>query len=253
MRIVSLVPSVTETLIDFGLADQIVGITRFCIHPADVVRNLPKVGGTKDPKLDRIRAAAPDVVFVNEEENRIEDYEALSQDLRVESTLIRRVDEVPDNLRAIGRICGVEAVAEERAQALDEGLEALAGFRAEHPLASFTYAYLIWRKPWMTLNSDTYVSDLLARAGGLNVYGDVSDRYPEITLKDLAARRPDVILLPDEPFPFRAAHADELAAAVPGPGIELIGGDDACWHGVRSIRGVTLAKNIGERWAKAQS
>ena len=244
VRIVSLVPSVTETLIDFGLADQIVGITRFCIHPADVVAGLPKVGGTKDPKLDRIRAAAPDVVFVNEEENRREDYEALSSDLRVETSFLRRVDEVPDDLRRIGRVCGVKDRAEARAVALEEGLADLDDVRRR--TRPFSFAYLIWRDPWMTLNDDTYVSDLLKRAGGRNVFADAAARYPTLTLHELARSQPDVILLPDEPFPFKAKHAAEIRAAVSGPDVELISGDDACWHGVRSLRGVALARRLAE-------
>ena len=249
MRIVSLVPSVTETLIDFGLADRIVGITRFCIHPAQVVRNLPKMGGTKDPKLDRIRAAAPDIVFVNEEENRKEDYEALSEHLRVETAFPRRVDQVPSDLRRIGRLCGTEALAEARASALERALKDVEQTR-EADARTFSFAYLIWREPWMTLNSDTYVSDLFHRAGGRNVYADAPERYPEITLEDLSLRRPDVVLLPDEPFPFKPTHAAEVGEATGLQGITCISGDDACWHGVRSLRGVRLARDVQARWAK---
>lgn len=242
MRLVSLVPSVTETLIDLGLATQLVGITRFCIHPAATVAGLPKVGGTKDPKLDRIRDAAPDVVFMNAEENRKEDAEALAETLRVETSFPRRVDEVPADLRRIGRVCGVEAAAEARASALEAALAEV----SERTWAPFTFAYLIWRDPWMTLNADTYVSDLLAKVGGRNVYGDDPTRYPATTLSDLAAHAPDVILLPDEPFPFKAPHAEEVQAALPGSAVELVGGDDLCWHGVRSIRGVTAARRVAE-------
>ena len=229
-------------MIDFGLADRIVGITRFCIHPRDIVKTLPKVGGTKDPKLDRIRAAAPDVVFVNEEENRREDFEALAAELRVEASFPRRVDEVPSDLRRIGRICGVEAKANAAADALEDALVELEKTR----FTPFTFAYLIWRDPWMTLSHDTYVSDLFERAGGRNVFADATDRYPTLTLNELAEKQPDVILLPDEPFPFKAQHADEIRAAVPEPEVELISGDDACWHGVRSLRGVALARRVAE-------
>ncbi|MEM7674723.1 MAG: helical backbone metal receptor [Myxococcota bacterium] len=244
MRIVSLVPSVTETLIDFGLADQLVGITRFCIHPANVVDDLPRVGGTKDPALDKIRAAAPDIIFFNEEENRREDFEALAPTFRVHSGLIRTVAQVPDSLRQIGQICGAASIAEQRACALEE---ALADLDARCAGASFTFAYLIWRRPWMTLNSDTYVSDLLTRGGGRNVFADLPMRYPEITLDDLRARRPNVVLLPDEPFPFKTNHAEELAVTT-GLHIDLISGDDACWHGVRALRGVDLVGQLAQRY-----
>lgn len=245
MRIVSLVPSITETLIDFGLTAQLVGITRFCIHPADVVRNLPRVGGTKDPNLDKIRAAAPDIIFFNEEENRREDYDALAETYRVQSTLIRTVAEVPDDLRRIGKICEVSAAAERRAVELEAALAALEQHRPSN--ATYTFAYLIWRKPWMTLNSDTYVCDLLARGGGRNVFADASTRYPEITLDDLRTRQPDVVLLPDEPFPFKQEHAAALESAT-GLKTALISGDDACWHGIRALRGVDLTRRLAQRY-----
>lgn len=244
----SLVPSVTETLIDLGLAENLVGITRFCIHPAEVVANLPKVGGTKDPRLASIRAAAPDIVFLNEEENRKEDYDELARDLRVEASFPRRVDEVPGDLRRIGRLCGVPEQAEARAQALETALSDLEALRAAAD-PSFSFAYLIWRKPWMTLSADTYVSDLLARGGGHNVYGDTPERYPPLTLDDLANKRPDVVLLPDEPFPFQDKHVVEVREATGISRVERISGDDVCWHGVRSIRGVALARRLAETWA----
>ena len=239
----------TETLIDFGLADQLVGITRFCIHPAEAVRSLPKVGGTKDPKLDRIRAAAPDLIFLNEEENRREDYDALVADFRVETTFPRRVDQVPADLRRIGELCEAAYRAEAQAATLEKALVELSDARGQRPEASFSYAYLIWRQPWMSLNSDTYVSDLLARGGGRNVFAGAAARYPEITLTDLRDLRPDVVLLPDEPYPFKAAHADEVKATC-NTKVDLISGDDACWHGVRAIRGVALAQALFRRWAK---
>ncbi len=201
------------------------------------------MGGTKDPKLDRIRAAQPDLIFVNEEENRREDYEALSADFRIATAFPRRVDQVPEDLRRIGELCGTADRAEARAAELERALAELTALQKSDP-RKFTFAYLIWRNPWMTLNADTYVSDLLSRAGGSNVFGDVDTRYPEISLRELARREPQIVLLPDEPFPFKAVHAPEITAAVPGAVAELMGGDDACWHGVRSIRGVALARRL---------
>lgn len=235
MRIVSLCPSITETLIALGLADSLAGVTRFCIHPAEVVRDLPKVGGTKDPDLEAILRAAPELVLMNEEENRREDFERLSSALRVETSLPKRVAEVPGELRRLGALTGTEAVAEVHAQALEAALAELAGGRP------FGYAYLIWKKPWMAVGGDTYVSDLFGLVGGENVFAAAADRYPAFTLEELAARRPEVVLLPDEPYPFKPAHQAELAEVLPEARIELVSGDDCCWHGVRSIRGVRLA------------
>jgi ABC-type Fe3+-hydroxamate transport system substrate-binding protein len=235
VRIVSLCPSITETVIDLGLASDLVGITRYCIHPASVVKDIPKVGGTKNPDIAAIIEASPDLVLANREENRREDYEALSAHVRVDASMPTRIGEVPGELRRLGALLGCATVAEARAAELEACLAELDRCRA-----SFSFAYLVWRKPWMTVSGDTYVSDLFTRAGGRNVFAGAEARYPEITLDDLAARDPDVVFLPDEPFPFTPEHAAEISGA---KRIELVSGDDCCWHGVRSIRGA--------RWARA--
>ncbi|MCK6548393.1 helical backbone metal receptor [Myxococcota bacterium] len=231
MRIVSLCPSTTETLIDLGLADSLVGVTRYCIHPRDVTRALPKIGGTKDPDVDAILRAKPDVVFLNEEENTRAIWETLAAKVDVDVTFPRTVADVPRTLRHFGERTGTRERAEERARALEDALARLEAKVARSSGARF--AYLIWRDPWMTVNGDTYVSDLLERAGGRNVFGGASVRYPAFELDELAALRPDVVLLPDEPYRFRLRDA-----------AELVSGDDCCWHGVRSIRGVALAERL---------
>ncbi len=236
-RYVSLCPSITETLIDLGVADRLVGITRFCIHPEAVVSRLPKVGGTKDPYLDAIRAAKPDVVFMNAEENRREDHDALSASLRIDVSEPRRVAEVPALLRHFGHVTDRVDVAEARAKELEAGIAA-ARNQAPKP---FRYAYLIWRKPWMAAGAETYVDDILRLAGGENIFGDSSTRYPEIALSDLS--RADRVFLADEPFPFTDDHAPEVAAVTDAE-ISVISGDDCCWHGVRSIRGVALMQRL---------
>jgi ABC-type Fe3+-hydroxamate transport system substrate-binding protein len=246
VRIVSLCPSITETLIDFGLADALVGITRYCIRPRDVTRRLSKVGGTKNPDLDAIRRAEPDLVFVNEEENTKADFEILSREFRVDASFPRRVSDVPALLRHFGRLTDRTDVAETRATALEAALADLASAQRD----PFAFAYLVWRDPWMTVNADTYVSDLFARAGGTNVFGAASERYPTTTLSDLRDRAPELVLLPDEPFHFRARDRDEVLAALPRARIELVSGDDCCWHGVRSIAGVALVRTFSETRAR---
>lgn len=240
MRIVSLCPSTTETLAAFGLLPALVGVTRFCIHPAAGVAAIPKVGGTKDPDLDRIVALRPDLVFLNAEENRREDHDALRARLPASCTLDvshpRRVAEVPALLRHFGAQTDRAAIAERYAAELEAALERLSA----QPGRPFRVAYLIWRKPWMAVGPDTYVSDLLARAGGENVLSDAPWPYPEILLEALAAKQPELVLLPDEPFPFEDKHLPEVQAALPRARLRLISGDDCCWHGVRSIRGVEL-------------
>lgn len=243
MRLVSLCPSITETLIDLGLAEEIVGITRYCLRPREVTRRLPKVGGTKDPDLEAIARARPDLVFVNEEENTVAAYEALARLYRVDATFPRRVADVPAMLRHFGRLTGREAEAERRAGAVERAREdtiAAAGRGGRR----FRHAYLIWRDPWMAVGGDTYVSDLLATAGGVNVFAGAATRYPEVSLAALAAEAADLVLLPDEPFRFRERHRAEVAAAVPRARVELVSGDDCCWHGIRTLDGLALVDRL---------
>ena len=244
VRIVSLCPSTTETLIDFGLAAQLVGVTRFCIHPADIVRGIEKVGGTKNPDLDRIRALRPDLVLFNEEENRKDDYDRLRGDVKVDATIVRRVQDVPAHLRHLGRLTGTEAQAQARAEQVEAARARLA--RARTSATGFRYAYLIWRRPYMAVGGDTYVSDLFAEAGGKNVFEGAKDRYPEIDVAGLRAARPEVVFLSDEPFPFKPKHAAELTVEAPELRTQLIGGDDCCWHGVRTLRGLSLMQRLIE-------
>lgn len=240
MRIVSLCPSITETLIDFGLAGALVGITRYCIHPREITRRLPKMGGTKTPDIEAIIEAKPDLVFMNEEENTIEAHRALEGRAPLDVTFPRRIGEVPAVLRHLGDVTGTRALAERRALELEAALRDLEDKRDE----VFRFAYLIWREPWMAAAGDTYVSDLISRAGGVNVWEAMPARYPEIALEELRARAPEVVLLPDEPYRFREKDRTELTRVLPDARIELVSGDDLSWHGVRSIRGVALVATL---------
>jgi ABC-type Fe3+-hydroxamate transport system substrate-binding protein len=221
-----------------------VGVTRFCIHPSEAVKDIPRVGGTKNPDHAAIDAARPDLIFVNAEENRREDYEVLAKKYEVDVSMPRSVAEVPQLLRRIGERLGRQAIAEQRAAELEQGMRELEELRRSK--RRFSCAYLIWRRPWMAVGPDTYVSDLLASAGADNVFADRAERYPEITTRELCDRRPELVLLPDEPYPFGEPHRLELAEVAREARIELVSGDDCCWHGVRSIRGVRLMMDLLE-------
>jgi ABC-type Fe3+-hydroxamate transport system substrate-binding protein len=236
-RIVSLVPSATELLCALGLADALVGVTAYCVEPPEVVRRRVRVGGEKDPDLDAIRALAPDLVVANVEENRREDVEALrGAGIPVWVTYPRSV---ADGLRMIGELGAVTGTSAAAGALLAE-LEPLAArvrveAAARSPVAVF---YPIWRGPYMTINRDTYVSDVIAVCGGRNVFADEPARYPVVTLDEMARRRPDVILLPDEPFRFRRAHLADFAPhrdvpAVRDGRILLVDGKRFSWHGPR--------------------
>jgi ABC-type Fe3+-hydroxamate transport system substrate-binding protein len=224
-RVVSLVPSVTETLYAFGL--QPVGVTRFCDPPgggAPVV-----VGGTKNPDLGAIRALAPDLVVVNDEENRAADAHALSAaGLALHSMSPRSVSEVGPEVRALAERVGATIPEPFDRDHWDDWL---ASMLTPHWWDAFV---AVWRRPWMSLAVDTYAASLLDLIGVGNVFADSLERYPEITLAEVAARAPSVVLLPSEPYEFGPKHVEEVARTVPGVPAMLIDGRDLFWWGTRT-------------------
>ena len=231
MRIVSLVPSLTETLIDFGLTESIIGRTRWCTEPADVVERIEAVGGTKNPDVARIVDLSPDLVIVNKEENRLEDCREIeAAGIRLHVTHPRTVREAADMLDELGRVCGATEKGAELAARCRDAVAAAAGVASE-PLATFCP---IWRRPWMTFRRETYIGDMLERSGCRNVFGGRSEAdFFEISLEEVRDAAPALVILPDEPFVFEKKHADELRSA----GIEarflFVDGKDLAWYGPR--------------------
>lgn len=245
MRLVSLCPSLTELLFDLGLRSSIVGRTKFCVHPAGAVEAIEKVGGTKNPRLERIIELRPDLVLLNEEENRREDAEALAEaGISCHISLPRNVAETAAMVRSIG--AAVRRVPEAEEIALDiERRAARVGHDAiGKPQVSF--AYLIWCDPLMSVNADTFVSSLLALPGGRNVFADMSDRYPAIDADRLRATDPDLVLLSSEPFPFAERHAQELArsSGLPLDRFLFVDGELLSWHGSRTPAGIDYAETL---------
>jgi ABC-type Fe3+-hydroxamate transport system substrate-binding protein len=236
-RIVSLIPSTTEILCRLGLGDALVGITVYCVEPRDVVRGKTRIGGEKNPDLEKIRALAPDLVVANIEENRREDIDRLrAWSIPVWVTYPRTVAEGIQLVGELGELTDAEARARELVRDL-ESLYARAERAGAHrpPVAVF---YPIWRGPYMTINGDTYIHDMLRVCGARNIFADRPERYPTVTLDEVAARRPAVILLPDEPFRFRRAHLADFEVYTEVPAvrdgrIHLVDGKPFSWHGPR--------------------
>lgn len=245
MRLVSLCPSLTELVFDLGRGADLVGRTKFCVHPADGVGAVASVGGTKNPKLDRIVALRPDLVLMNEEENRREDAEALrAAGVPLHTSLPRDAHETAAMVRDVGAALDRADAAERIAADIEARADRVrAAARGRPPVR---WAYLIWREPWMTVNGDTFVDALLSLAGGANVFGAHAERYPTIQLDELARADPDRVLLSSEPFPFRDAHADELAArtGLPRDRFQLVDGELLSWHGSRTPRGIDYAERV---------
>jgi ABC-type Fe3+-hydroxamate transport system substrate-binding protein len=245
-RVVSLCPSITETLVAIGGLRFLAGATRYCTRPKGMLWGLPRVGGTKDPDRNRILALKPDLVFANQEENRIEDVRALEEaGVPVDVTFPRTVGDVPRDIRHWGRLLaqGCEEEAEGLAGRIEASLAALAAGRAPAP---FLYAYWIWKDPWMTVSDDTYVADLLRLAGGVNVYGREADRYPATTPAESLARGAEVHFFPDEPYRFRESRHGEETAVLFGRERKrlFVGGDDYCWHGARTLEGLEAMRKL---------
>jgi ABC-type Fe3+-hydroxamate transport system substrate-binding protein len=210
VRVVSLVPSVTETLLAWGIIP--IAVTRFCEHP-----ELEQVGGTKDPDIAAVRTLAPDLVVVNDEENRREDFDALGRaGLAVHVVRITTVEDVAPAMEALAGAVGAT----------------VQGFTVPAPRSPRIRAFVpIWRRPWMTLNAETYGSSVLAHLGVTNVFADAPARYPSVMLEDVARVGVDVVLAPSEPYPFSARHEAELAAIAP---VTFVDGQDLFWWGIRT-------------------
>jgi ABC-type Fe3+-hydroxamate transport system substrate-binding protein len=245
-RIVSLVPSITELLFDLGLGAQVVGRTGFCIHPRPDVGAVPKLGGTKDLNLARLRALAPTHVIVNIDENRREDVEAMRA--FVPNVVVTHPNAPEDN-RALYRLAGAlfdrERAAAQLIEALDVELAQCAALAAT--LAPERVLYLCWKDPWMAVASDTYIARTLATVGWQVLHGAGgfagAARYPVVDL-DEAVPRAQRVLLSSEPYPFSEADATALRQRYPVAQIDLIDAEMTSWYGSRAVAGLRYLRAV---------
>ena len=246
MRIISLCPSLTELVFDLGVGSELVGRTKFCIHPAGKVEAIEKVGGTKNPKIERIVDLTPDIVLLNEEENRIEDAEALARaGINCHVSFPKDAAGTAEMVRDIGRAIGRAAPGELIAADI-EARAARVGAAARNRGRSLSYVYLIWRGPWMAAAGDTFVSALLGLAGATNALANRADRYPEITPEEIGALQPDAVFLSSEPFPFTQDHADEVSrlSGLAREKMFFVDGEYLSWHGSRTPAGIDYAEQV---------
>ena len=227
-RIISLVPSQTELLFDLGLADRIVGITKFCIHPADQVKQVAKVGGTKQLNIDLIHSLQPDLIIANREENEQSQIEELMKHYPVWMSDINDLDSALEMITRVGEITGTADKANEIANDIKSGFATLKSLKTSQHCV-----YLIWRKPYMAAGNDTFIADVLQRCGLINLISAV--RYPTLSDNELKALAPDVLLLSSEPYPFSEKHIDEFKALLPDAQILLVDGELFSWYGSRLV------------------
>lgn len=232
-RVISLVPSITETLFELGAGEAVVGVTDFCIFPPGI--GARRVGGTKNPSIETIRALKADLVYVNLEENLKRHAEEIERFAPVYATEPKQLEDVLRLFAVLGQIHQRRADAERLAEALRAELSAVTA-------KPFTFACAIWKEPWMWCGGDTYVSDLVTTSGGRNVLGERL-RYPKATVGEVLALEPDIVFLPDEPYLFTADDAQALrrlgARRVIGP----FPGHLFTWHGSRTISGLRFLRS----------
>lgn len=241
MRIVSLVPSLTELVCELGLARQLVGRTGFCVHPANLVRGIPKVGGTKTVNLEKIRALAPTHVILNKDENLRETAQALAA--FVPNLVVTHPLAPEDNLplyRQFGAAFGREREAEALCARFQSAYDAAAGMKYPERRV----LYLIWKDPWMTVSRDTYISRTLGLFGMLTVPENSAQRYPELRrLDDIGI---DLVLLSSEPYRFHEKHLAEVGSLTGRPAL-LVDGEMTSWYGPRAIVGLAYLSQLARK------
>lgn len=243
-RIISLVPSQTEFLHDIGLGDRVVGITKFCIHPEEWFRSKTHVGGTKQLNLEKIRSLQPDLIIGNKEENDREQIEALEKEFPVWMSDVRSLHDAVLMMQWIGEITG----ASDKAIPLIKRI--LEGFREyELPEDLLTAAYFIWRDPLMVVGDDNFISDMMLRAGFINSFNDVEERYKTIDPQEVLDRYTDILLLSSEPFPFKEQHVKEFEEMHAGTPAVLVDGEMFSWYGSRLLKAPAYFKELHDRLA----
>lgn len=223
-RIISLVPSLTELIIDLGLGKQLAGRTRFCVHPKKQVADIPIIGGTKNPRVDKIIDLNPDIIIANKEENRKHHIEQLQKNHRVEVTDIGTIEEALFTIYDLGEKLG----ARQKAKTLIEKINQRLYQHPDEP--ALRTAYFIWKDPWMTVGGDTYIHDVMDHWNLQNIFAQHT-RYPNIPLETLPDFKPELILLSSEPYPFKEKHLAEIQQVCPDTRVLLVEGEWFSWYG----------------------
>jgi ABC-type Fe3+-hydroxamate transport system substrate-binding protein len=243
-RIISLVPSQTELLYDLGLDAEVVGVTKFCVHPLEWRKTKTIIGGTKKFNFEVIDRLTPNLIIGNREENYKEGIETLRQKYPVWMSDIVTPADAMNMMRSIGEITGKSAEAEKLISEIQRSLDGINGWlrgpqspaRTPFPEAFKSnrkrVLYLIWRNPWMGAANNTFTHEMLTLAGFENCLKD-RERYPELSVAELTALRPDLVFLSSEPYPFSEKHVEEIQSQVPNAKILLVDGEMFSWYGSR--------------------
>lgn len=245
-RIVSLVPSQTEYLCDLGLEEKLVGITKFCVHPESCYRSKIRVGGTKDFDMESIRLLNPDLIIANKEENEQEPIMKLKTMFPVWISDVNNYSQALDMMQRLGEVLGKSEKAGEIVRKIQHNMA-----RVKQVKRKLRTVYFIWRKPYMTVNRDTFIHSMMEKMGLENVFAHHKARYPKVSEAELKQLRPEVILLSSEPYPFREKHLAEIQAIYPDARIFLVDGEMFSWYGSRMIQAPLYFNKLLQRLGKA--
>lgn len=228
-RIISIVPSQTELLYDLGLDEEVVGITKFCVHPEKWFRSKTRVGGTKQLNLKIINQIKPDLVIANKEENTKEQIEELEKHFPIWISDIKTLNDALSMIASVGEITGTQTAAQ---KIISQITKNFAELKPKTP--KIKTAYFIWRNPYMFAGGDTFINEMINYCGFDNIFAN-ADRYPEINVEELLKKNFKLLLLSSEPFPFKQKHVEELQTQLPGIKIILVDGEMFSWYGSRLI------------------
>jgi len=243
-KIISLVPSQSELLWDLDLKNELVGITKFCVHPKEMFTSVKRIGGTKTIKIDEIKKLSPDLVIANKEENQQEQIEELCNLFPV---YISNIYNVPDALQMIEQV-GIMTNREEKSKQIISSIHRnyieFKDQEARKKIKENKVAYLIWKNPYMVAGSNTFITSMLHDCGFINVFANHPGRYPEISIDELKSQNPDFIFLSSEPYPFKEKHIEELQAHLPQAKILLVDGEMFSWYGSRLLYAFDYLKDL---------
>ena len=236
-RIVSLVPSQTELLHYLGLEDEVVGITKFCVHPTEWFHYKTRVGGTKNVNIEKVASLQPDLIIANKEENVKEQIEQLEKIAPVWISDVNTLDEALSMIQSIGEVTNKQEKAFQLADNVRKSFSTL------QTNLNINVCYLIWKDPYMSIGNDTFINDLLKCCGLHNVFEN-EERYPTVTIEQIKEKKPEYILLSSEPFPFKQKHIDEINTLIPNAKVLLVDGEMFSWYGSRLLFSAAYFKEL---------
>ncbi len=242
-RIISLVPSQTELLFDLGLDKEVIGITKFCVHPHEWFVHKQRIGGTKTIDIPKVTALKPDLIIANKEENTREQIEALEKMAPVWISDVNCVSDALEMISSIGAITGKDAKAKKLIEEIEIDLGKVDALINDPSHRRYRVAYLIWKDPYMAAGGDTFIHAMLAVNGWENVFSN-EDRYPTIDCNELRKRDTELVLLSSEPYPFKQKHIDELQKQLPGIKLMIVNGEIFSWYGSRMLLAGTYFQQL---------